>query len=84
MAKTETAKENLVPVAAKIPPELAAALAGMADAGDRSVSGEIRRAIREHVDRSDVGYARTLAERRAPGDLLSVPAVEAPPLAGDT
>jgi hypothetical protein len=45
-------KENMIPVAAKIPADLAEAVARLADAGDRSMSGEIRRAIREHVDRS--------------------------------
>jgi predicted transcriptional regulator len=78
--------ERKVTVAARVPPELADAVAALADAGDRTVSREVFRALREHVDRADVGAspsARTLAERRAPGDLLSAPAVEAQPLAGD-
>jgi predicted transcriptional regulator len=48
-------KGSLVPVAAKIPAGLAEAVARLADAGDRSVSGEIRRAIREDVERADAG-----------------------------
>jgi predicted transcriptional regulator len=46
---------KLIPVAARVPPELAEAVARLADAGDRSVSGEIRRAIREYVERADAG-----------------------------
>jgi hypothetical protein len=46
-------RENrLVQIGAKVPAELATALAELANAGDRSVSREIRRAVREHVDRS--------------------------------
>jgi hypothetical protein len=69
-------KENLVPVAAKVPPDLAKAVARMADASDRSVSGEIRRAIRAHVAQSDLGASsQERAERGGPG---SSPAVEPP------
>lgn len=55
--------ENLVQIGAKVPAELAEAVARLADDGDRSISGEIRRAIREHVDRSggSLGSARPLS-----------------------
>ena len=48
----------MIPVAAKIPAELAEAVARLADAGDRSMSGEIRRALREHVAK-DSGASRS-------------------------
>ena len=44
--------ERKVTVASRIPSELADAVAQMADVGDRTMSREIFRAIREHVDRS--------------------------------
>ncbi len=37
-------------VAARVPVEVAERLARLAAAGDRSISGEIRRALREHIE----------------------------------
>jgi hypothetical protein len=44
--------ERKVTVAARFPPALADAVAALADAGDRTLSREVFRAIREHVERS--------------------------------
>jgi hypothetical protein len=44
--------ERKVTVASRIPSDLADAVAQLADAGDRTMSREIFRAIRDHVDRS--------------------------------
>jgi hypothetical protein len=41
--------EYLVPVAAKVPSKLAQAVRDLVDAGDRSVSREVRRALETHV-----------------------------------
>jgi hypothetical protein len=41
-----------VTVAARVPPDLADAVRTLADAGDRTVSREVFRAIREHVDKA--------------------------------
>jgi hypothetical protein len=52
---SEVSKANparKVTVAARVPPELAQALAVLADAGNRTVSREVSSAIREHVARS--------------------------------
>jgi predicted transcriptional regulator len=51
-------REYLVPITAKVPAELAAAVAQLADAGDRTVSREVRRALLAHIERSDVLAAR--------------------------
>jgi hypothetical protein len=76
---------RLVQVGSRLEPELAAAVAELADAGDRSVSREIRRAIREHVQRSEAPGAppspAVPAERRRPEEVA--PAVELRPPAGD-
>jgi hypothetical protein len=39
-------REHLVPISAKVPSELADAVSRLADAGDRSVSREVYRALR--------------------------------------
>jgi hypothetical protein len=44
-----------VTIAARVPLDLAEAVAALADAGDRSVSREVFRAIRTHVERSALG-----------------------------
>jgi hypothetical protein len=44
---------RLVYVGAKVPAEDAEAIAQLADEGDRTVRREIRRAIREHLERSE-------------------------------
>jgi len=51
----ETPENRLVQVGAKVPCELAEAVAQLADEGNRSISREIRSAIAEHVDRSSAG-----------------------------
>jgi predicted transcriptional regulator len=48
-------RERRVTIAARVPPELAEAVAALADAGDRTVSREVFRAIRTHVQMSTVG-----------------------------
>jgi predicted transcriptional regulator len=47
--------ERRVTIAARVPPDLAEAMAALADAGDRTVSREVFRAIRAHVEMSTVG-----------------------------
>jgi hypothetical protein len=47
--------ERRVTIAARIPPDLAEAVVALADAGDRTVSREVFRAIRAHVEMSTVG-----------------------------
>jgi hypothetical protein len=44
--------EHRVTIAARVPPDLADAVAELADAGDRTVSREVFRAIKSHVERS--------------------------------
>jgi hypothetical protein len=76
---------RLVQVGSRVEPELAAAVAELADAGDRSVSRQIRRAIREHVQRSEAPGVPPSpvapAERRRPEEVA--PAVELRPRAGE-
>jgi hypothetical protein len=60
---SEVNPERKVTVAARVPPELAEAVRTLADAGDRTVSREVFRAIREHVDKA--GPPSTLAEAPA-------------------
>jgi hypothetical protein len=43
-------RERRVTIAARVPPDLAEAMAALADAGDRTVSREVFRAIRAHVE----------------------------------
>jgi hypothetical protein len=78
-------QEHLVPISAKVPSELADAVSRLADAGDRSVSREVARAIREHVNRSGEPFfsrsPESRVERRAPEE-KKTPAVKARPLAG--
>jgi hypothetical protein len=50
---SEVNPERKVTVAARVPPELAEAVRTLADAGDRTVSREVFRAIREHVDKAN-------------------------------
>jgi hypothetical protein len=45
-------RETKVTVASRVPPDLAEAVAQLADAGDRTISREIGRALKEHVARS--------------------------------
>jgi hypothetical protein len=49
MTMTSADAANTVTVAARVEPELAEAMQDLADAGDRSLSREIRRARRSHV-----------------------------------
>jgi hypothetical protein len=76
-------REHLVPISAKVPSELADAVSRLADAGDRSVSREVYRALRSHVERSGGSLAAQTrpspAEPGAPVD----PAVEVPQPAGE-
>jgi hypothetical protein len=46
---------NLVHVGAKVPAEIRTAIERMAEDGNRSVSREIRQALREHISRSGSG-----------------------------
>ncbi len=52
-------------IAARVPPELAEAVAALADAGDRTVSREVFRAIRTHVETSAVGGSSANAVGRS-------------------
>jgi predicted transcriptional regulator len=47
--------ERRVTIAARVPPDLAEAVATLAERGDRTVSREVFRAIRTHVQESAVG-----------------------------
>jgi predicted transcriptional regulator len=47
--------EQRVTIAARVPPDLAEAVAELANAGDRTVSREVFRAIKSHVERSAMG-----------------------------
>jgi hypothetical protein len=49
-----THREHLVPISAKVTSELADAVSQLADAGDRTISREVARAIRAHVESSGV------------------------------
>jgi hypothetical protein len=49
----EVNPERKVTLASRVPPDLADAVRTLADAGDRTVSREVFRAIREHVDKAD-------------------------------
>jgi hypothetical protein len=77
-------QKSLVQVGAKVPVELRDAVEQLAADGNRSVSRQVRQALREHVERSGRGsFASSSppqdpAERRVPGE----PAVEAQALAG--
>jgi predicted transcriptional regulator len=76
---THANRERKVTVAARVPPELARAVAELADVGNRTLSREVASAIAEHVERSaSSGSLAEPAERSAPGS----PAVEAQTLAG--
>jgi predicted transcriptional regulator len=76
-------REHLVPISAKVPSELADAVSRLADAGDRSVSREVYRALRSHVERSGGSLAAQTrpnpAERGTPVD----PAASVPQPAGE-
>jgi hypothetical protein len=77
--------EHLVHIGARVEPDLAEAVARLADAGDRSVSREIRRAIREHVAQQVPGThpplgPETPVERSETSD--SRRQSSSPPLAG--
>lgn len=70
--------EPKVTVAARVEPELAAAVARLAEAGDRSFSREVRRALREHV--KDFSAAAMTPTPAPAGHAVSVGAgVESPP-----
>jgi hypothetical protein len=67
-------RERLVTVAARVPPDLAEAVAVLAEAGDRTVSREVRKAIRTHVQRSTVGSDSSAGVGTAVGSDSSVDA----------
>ena len=73
---SEVNPERKVTVAARVPPDLAEAVRTLADAGDRTVSREVFRALREHVDKADPP-STPVAE--APAAPSSIPAAGAPP-----
>ena len=64
-----------VTVAARVPPELAEAVRTLADAGDRTVSREVFRALREHVDKAD---SPSVPVAKAPAAPSSLSAAGAP------
>jgi predicted transcriptional regulator len=53
-------RERRVTIAARVPPALAEAMQRLAESGNRTVSREVFDAIRQHVDRSDVGGSAPL------------------------
>ena len=75
---------RLVQVGARVEPELAAAVAQLADAGDRSVSREIRRALRHHVQHSG-GVLQPPEELRSsrPGPETSSPRQSSPTMSAE-
>ena len=50
-------------VSVRVPPEVFDALKRMAEKGDRPMTGEVRRAIRQHIERE----GETVAQDRATG-----------------
>jgi predicted transcriptional regulator len=54
--KQNTAPET-VTVTARVPLDVADRLRAIAHANDRSVSGELRRVLKQHVDQSEVSAA---------------------------
>lgn len=60
-----THREHLVPISAKVPSALADAVSHLADAGDRTVSREVARAIRAHVESSGV-FSPSLSRPKDP------------------
>jgi predicted transcriptional regulator len=69
-------RERKVTVAARVPPELARAVAELANLGNRTLSREVASAIAEHVEKSagSSALADGPAERRAP-DVVEVSAL---------
>jgi hypothetical protein len=53
--------EQYVPISAKVPPDLFAALKDTALRADRSVSAELRRALRRHVEAERSGEVQKTA-----------------------
>ena len=74
---------HLVPVSAKIPASVAAELSRLADAGDRTLSREVRRACETHITESSSSGSRLdrsdPAERREPTSGSLVPAGKGKP-----
>ena len=69
-----------VVVAARVPPELAAAVERLAQQGDRTISREVNRALREHValaqiplEGSGVPFAASESSEGATADLQPRP-----------
>jgi hypothetical protein len=60
-------RERRVTIAARVPPALAEAVAVLAEAGDRTVSREVFRAIRAHVQKSTVGSGSSVDSGTAVG-----------------
>jgi hypothetical protein len=58
--KVDTAhREHLVPISAKVPSALAAAVSQLADQGNRTVSREVCGALAEHVRNAGVSSPRS-------------------------
>jgi hypothetical protein len=53
-------RETKVVVGARVPPDLAAAVVRLADAGNRTLSREVAAAIAEHVQRASLGTSSPL------------------------
>jgi hypothetical protein len=64
--------EHRVTIAARVPPALAEAVAVLAERGDRTVSREVFRAIRAHVQKSTVGSGSSVDSGTAVGRSSSV------------
>jgi hypothetical protein len=69
--------DKKVTIAARVPPDLADAVAALADAGDRTVSREVFGAIRAHVQSSTLGRGSLEARSGSSlgrGSLVDTPA----------
>jgi hypothetical protein len=74
-------KERKVNIAARVPPALAAALADLAERGNRTVSREVAQAVAEHVKESSTPAAAAFSAARSAAPLERGDA-RAPRLAG--
>jgi hypothetical protein len=64
--------ERKVTVAARVPPELAQQVAALAEAGDRTLSREVFRALRAHVSEMSTAGSGSFADSSAMGRSSSV------------
>jgi hypothetical protein len=77
----DVSKERKVNIAARVPPELAAAVADLAERGNRTVSREVAQAVAEHVKESSAPAAAAFSAAQSAAPLERGDA-RAPQLAG--